>query len=171
MKVYRCCREEEYQAYLRGEKYLPFIEDGTNTFRYDGREYIHFFLFPEVMELLMRKGFLYWYCIECEMPFEKIRKYYGYGYYSSLIPGYYAPFPEFAIPLEEFDDSCITDFSEKVKEEWKRPSDFEQYKNNIPQNCMADWELGQFPEGYNQYSILQYPIESLIGHMIPTKQK
>ena len=26
MKVYRCCREDEYQAYLRGEKYLPFIK-------------------------------------------------------------------------------------------------------------------------------------------------
>lgn len=107
------------------------------------------------------------YFIECDIPFEILKKYYGYVWYEAVISGYYTPVPEFAIPLDEFDAKCICNISEEQKKEWLRPDDWIKYKNNVPRKYLADYESGCFlTPGYNELSILEVPMENLIGHMI-----
>lgn len=38
-----------------------------------------------------------------------------YGWYSAVIPGYYTPIPEFAIPFDEFDTKFICNISNEQK--------------------------------------------------------
>lgn len=169
MKIYRCCGDEELNAYKNGTKWIKEYGQGTNTFNYSANDKcIHFFLFAESMYHYKEnvKSRFTKYFIECDMPFETLKKYYGYGYYERVIPGYYAPIPEFAIPIEEFDINCISNISSEPKEEWLRPKDWEKYKNNIPKEYLADIYDGEFVNPkFNELSILEVPIEKMIGHM------
>lgn len=170
MKIYRCCGDDELNAYKNGVKYIKDFGSGTNTFNYDNGKgkYIHFFLFAESMYHYKkyREGRFTKYFIECDIPFEMLKKYYGYGWYEAIIPGYYIPIPEFAIPLDEFDVKFIHNISEEQKKEWLRPDDWIQYKNNIPKEYLAKYISGSFLPGYNELSILEVPMENLLGHMI-----
>ena len=169
MKIYRCCGDEELEAYKKGPKYLKEFGKGTNTFNYDDKKnYIHFFLFAESMYHYskFKRGRFTKHFVEFDIPFEILKKYYGYGWYEAIIPGYYIPVPEFAIPYEEFDVNFICDTSDEEEKEWLRPNEWEQYKLNIPKEYLADYLTGSFNQGYNEKSILEVPIEDLIGHMI-----
>lgn len=165
MKVYRCCSDAEIEVYKKGEKHHRRIFDGTNTFTYEkGKEYIHFFLFAETMynysenlPLLRYENF-----IECDIELEVLKKYFGYGYYEKIIPGYYIPIPEFCIPIDEFDLNCIKNITKKKNLETLRTKEYEEYKSNIPKEYLADYLTGCFKPGKNEKSILEYPIEKLL---------
>lgn len=169
MKIYRCCGDEELAAYKNSQKILKETGFGTNTFNYGDGKFIHFFLFAEGMYHYKKhknsrhtKHF-----IECDIPFEILKKYYGYGWYEGIIPGYYVPLPEFAIPIEEFNPKYISGISDEVVEDWLRNDDWVQYKNNIPKEYLADYLSGSFiTPGYDERSILEVPMENLIGHML-----
>lgn len=168
MKVYRCCGDDEINAYMNNKKYLKEFGHGTNTFKYDkDNSYIHFFLFAECAEHYKKYSHSRFakYFIECEIPFEILEEYYGYGWYEALIPGYYTPVPEFAIPFTEFDINYISDISDNVKSEWLRAEEWKQYKMNIPKEYLADYETSSFQKGYNEKSILEIPRDDLIGHI------
>lgn len=168
MKIYRCCGDEEFNSYKNGEKYLKTFGRGTNTFNYsDQNNYIHFLLFAESMFHYSKheRGRFTKHFIECDIPFETLKKYYGYGWYEAIIPGYYIPVPEFAIPFNEFDINSICDTSDEQKTEWLRSAEWQQYIQNIPEEYVADYETGSFRPGYNERSILEIPVENLIGHI------
>lgn len=169
MKIYRCCSDEELEAYKNGKTYFKKIGIGTNTFNYDDQNnYIHFFLFAESMYhyRTFKGGKFTKHFVECDISFEILKDYYGYGWYEAIIPGYYIPVPEFAIPCEEFDVNFICDVSDEEKKEWLRPNEWEQYKLNIPKEYLANFETGSFNHGYNEKSILEVPMKDLIGDMV-----
>ena len=171
MKVYRCCGDEELAAYQKGEKCIKAFGSGTNTFNYGNEKgkYVHFFLFAESMYHYYehKKGRYTKHFIECDIPFELLKKYYGYGWYEAVIPGFYTPVPEFAIPVEEFDVKSICSISDEMQDAWLRPDDWNKYKNNIPREYLANYFSGCFlTPGYDEFSILEVPMEDLIGHMI-----
>lgn len=171
MKIYRCCSDEEVAAYKNGQKYINNSGRGTNTFDYGNGDvkYIHFFLFAESMYHYSKyRGSIYTEnFIECDIPFEILKKYYGYGWYEAVIPGYYVPIPEFAIPLDEFDVKFICDISKEKNNGWLRTDDWIQYKNNIPKEYLANYLSGSFiTPGYNELSILNVPIDDLLPNVI-----
>jgi len=165
MKVYRCCSDLEIEAYKKGEKHHRRIFDGTNTFKYEkDKEYIHLFLFAESMYNYSKKLLFLEYnnFIECDIPIEVLKKYFGYGYYERVIPGYYIPLPEFSIPLEEFDLNYITNITKEKQTEILKPNEYEYYKNNIPEEYLVDYMTGCFKPGKNEKSILEIPVEKLL---------
>lgn len=168
MKVYRCCGDDELNAYINKQKYLKKFGNGTNTFIYDDdNNYIHFFLFAECAAHYKKyhDGRFTKHFIECEIPFKVLKNYYGYGWYEAIIAGYYTPVPEFAIPIAEFEVNSISDISDEVKVEWLRSDEWNQYKMNIPKEYLADYETGSFKNGHNKKSILEIPKNDLIGHI------
>ena len=166
IKVYRCCGDEELAAYKNKQKYLNKYGRGSNTFKYEeGKNYIHFFLFAECAAHFYKKRWSQYtkYFVECEIPSEVLDKYYGYGWYEAIIPGYYVPVPEFAIPFEEFSADYVSDTSSEIKEEWLRPNEWNNYLMNLPKDYLPDYMTGAFKEGYDEYSILEIPKNDLIG--------
>lgn len=175
MKVYRCCGDDEIKAYKNGIKFIKSFGDGTNTFTYQkDKKYIHFFLFAESMVHYAKykggrstKNFM-----ECDIPFEILEKYYGYGWYESILSGYYFPVPEFAIPIEEFDINFISKVFFEPKSEWLRPEEWNQYVNSVPYEYLAHVFRGGFvTPGFTERSILDIPVERLIGHMFQDSPK
>lgn len=173
MKVYRCCGDAEIESYKSGKKYASLCGDGSNTFNYEnGKNYIHFFLFAEsVYHYAKNRGGVYTkYFVECDIPFEILRKYYGYGWYERIFPGYYFPVPEFAIPLDEFDINYVNEFSTEFKEEWLKSNDWLLYKSKIPEEYLPHVLYG-FSSGFTERSILEIPMEEVIGYMFSEPSK
>ncbi len=129
-----------------------------------------FFLFAETAELFKKKRILYKNIIQCNIPYENLKKYLGYGYYETIIPGYYTPMPEFSIPIENFDLSSICDISNGIKEEWKRPDILLLYKSSIPREYLAKYESGSFKNGYDENSVLAFDLDGFINENMERTQ-
>lgn len=144
--------------YLDGRKYKkPFKSFGTNTFSYDEAiDYIHFFLYPESAEYYANSVPTIFGIVTCDIPDELLEDHFGYGYYSRVIPGTYAPVPEFAIPLNDFSLSYISSiddsdsFQESVKDHH-----MQDYLDSLSLNYTASFEGGHFSDGYDMYSVLE----------------
>lgn len=166
MRVYRCCSDEEINAYKEGYIWNKKFGSGTNTFKYDKNiDYMHFFLFAECMYHYKKysNGYYTRHFVEYDIPFDILKKYLGYGFYEGIIPGYYTPVPEFAIPCNEFKIKYITDITDVKKDEYLRKQAWEYYKSSIPREYLADYECGSFKPGYDENSILDYKIDIVLS--------
>ena len=171
MKVYRCCSEEEIKSYKEGKIYKKTHGRGTNTFVYDKIHYIHFFYFAECMFHYKKYTERYnKYYVEYDIPLEILKKYIGFGYYSGIIPGYYTPVPEFAIPYNEVKIEYINDITDKEKEEYLKKQEWEEYKTKLPKEYLADYEYGEFKKEYNKDSIKEMQLNKVLSKSIIAKK-
>lgn len=166
MKAYRCCSSNEICHYLNKEKCSLSGCVGTNTFNYDkDTDYIHFFYFPEnCAYYTKRRSYRVSNIIICDVPDELLKKYLGYGYYDGICGGRYIPFPEFAIPLDEFSIDYIKRIIEpnSIQREFNE-SRFQEYLEMIPEEYTANWETGSFKEGYTKDSVVEMPDDYIFG--------
>jgi len=153
MLVYRCIYKDELKNIKQNKKCIRKYGSGTNTFGYEeGVEYIHFFLFAESACIYAKRKGGITAIIQCDIPYEILIQFRGCGFYETVIPGYYTPVPEFAIPLEFYNLEYICDFSDYIKPEWARKEDYLEYLDSIPRCYLADYETGGFNKGYNEKS-------------------
>lgn len=167
MKVYRCVNLEELNNIRLGRIQIKKYGEGSNTFTYqNNEERVHFFLFPEAAEHYKKKKYERnsnsWIIIQCDIPKELLILCYGYGYYESIIPGYYAPLPEFSIPICQYNPCFLVDFCSNIKEEWCIDGAFDKYLASIPRKMLADFETGAFEKGYNERSVLVLNLEEIL---------
>ena len=165
MIVYRCCSDEEVELYKIGKVLKKGFGKGANTFKYDSNtQYIHFFYFAECMYHYKNNKNNYYAknFVKYDIPIDILKKYFGYGYYERIIPGYYTPVPEFAIPIDEFKVEYIRDICNNEKEEYLKRNEWEIYKNNLPKVYLADLECGSFIPGYDEYSVLDVSLDKVL---------
>jgi len=166
MKVYRCCSVTELNGYKNGIVCNNEYGSGTNTFVYDKNvDYIHFFLFAECMFHYKKNfgGYYTNYFVEYDIPLDILKKYFGYGFYEGIIPGFYTPVPEFALPCDEFKVKFISDISCVEKDCYLRNQAWDFYISSIPREYLADYECGSFKCGYDEYSVLDYDINKVFS--------
>ena len=166
MEVYRCCCDWEIKLYKKGILFNKGFGNGTNTFNYEkGVKYIHFFYFAESMYQYRKnknddytKNY-----VQYDIPADVLSKYMGYGYYEAIIPGYYVPVPEFAIPRDEFKLEYVKEVFHGETEKYARTTEWEAYKKALSKEYLADYETGSFSPGYNEDSIQAVPFTKILG--------
>jgi len=165
MKVYRCCSEDEVNAYKEGKVFKRYLGSGTNTFKYEkDKQYIHFFYFAECMYFYKsnKNDYSTEYYVEYDIPTEVLKKYLGYGYYERIIPGFYTPVPEFSIPYDEFKVEYVKDIFKEEKLKCLRIFEWKKYLKKLPLEYLADYECGSFQKGYDENSVLNYSFNNVL---------
>ena len=165
MKVYRCCGVDEVKAYKEGYLYKKMYGKGTNTFNYEKNiDYIHFFYFAECMYHYKynKNGYSTNYFVEYDIPLEILKNYFGYGFYEKIIPGYYTPVPEFALPYDQFKTEYVKNIFYAVDDRYMRKEVWQLYKDNLSKKYLADFVSGTFMLGYNKYSILDITLDKVL---------
>ena len=165
MEVYRCCGDRELKLYKEGIVFNKGFGIGDNTFKYQrGVPYIHFFYFAESMYHYKkhRPSEYTKHYVQYDIPEEVLNNHLGYGYYEAVIPGYYVPVPEFAIPHNEFKMEYIKEVFESELEKYARTNEWEAYKENIPHKYFANYETGAFEVGFNEDSITNVTLDKVL---------
>ena len=103
-------------------------EKGINSFTYDDKEYIHFYILPEHAEIIQIHKYYIKdkksYILKCNIPYQLLE--FGIGLYSWN--GYKnIPFLEARIKKNDFLETYILGIYNKVNEKWKNHKIYERY--------------------------------------------
>lgn len=116
MYLYRAMSSDELINRINGIKKNKAAIKGVNTFKYDNKDYIHFFKFAE-HAFLFQKKFDYAVVAKIALEDELITSL-EYGFYSDIetyyddsLYGYIIPLPEIILDRELFNDKNIIQFS------------------------------------------------------------
>ncbi|MBP3634922.1 MAG: hypothetical protein J6J17_00485 [Bacilli bacterium] len=100
-----------------------------NTFNYDkGKEYIHFFRYKSFIQQFFDDDNGESIILSADIPDELLEKCKGFGFY--IIENQEMPIPEYAVPLEEFNENCVIGV-EKIQEANIEFEDLNQYKKYL----------------------------------------
>lgn len=129
MIVYRydfndCIRKNSQKQVFRNLQYNLF-----NTFNYDRhKEYIHFFRYKSFIQQFFDDDNAESIILSADIPDELLEKCKGFGFY--MVENQEVPIPEYAIPLEEFNESYIIEV-EKGQEANVDYEDISEYKKYL----------------------------------------
>lgn len=129
MIVYRydindCLEKSLQRQVFRNLKFNLF-----NTFNYDkDKRYIHFFRYKSFIQQFFDADNSEGIILSADIPDELLDKYKGFGFY--IIENQEIPIPEYAIPLEEFNEDYIVGVKKGLEVNVEH-EDFNEYKRYL----------------------------------------
>ncbi len=132
MIVYRfeindCLKRNSQKQVFRNLRFNLF-----NTFKYDkDKDYIHFFRYKSFIQQFFDDDNAESIILSADIPDELLEKCKGFGFY--IIENQEVPIPEYAIPLEEFNENCIirVEKGQKANIEYEDLNEYKKYLDTI----------------------------------------
>lgn len=100
-----------------------------NTFNYNkDKKYVHFFRYKSFIQYFFDDNSAEGMIISVDIPPELLNKYKGFGFY--IVENQEFPIPEYAIPLEEFNEDWIVGLETRQKSNIEH-EDFDKYQKYL----------------------------------------
>lgn len=134
-----------------------------NTFNYEkDKEYIHFFRYKSFIQQFFDDDNFESIILSANISDELLEKCKGFGFY--IVENEEIPIPEYAIPLEKFNENCIIGV-EKGKESNIEYEDFYEYKRYLEtiKKLKSD--------GMDVPSITSHLLNNSVSSLIENKRK